>query len=187
MVLSGILAPHGANNFFVTTFVPIVFVAFIIPNRVVFEKVNHNSWIGNTPSSFLVLSYIHLLYFELIMQFLHFQSTPCWILSASQGFQRNCGWNYWLIWLVNVLHLPYHQSTGNKKSQYTRGSVFKFAQYAPGACSQIFNRLNIVEHFAGWKFCSREWSIPMKLLVHTEELCFRSVSLEHAPSQEQNP
>ena len=39
--------------------------------------------------------------------------------------------------------------------QYTQGSVFKFAQFAPGACSQIFNRLNIVEHFAGWKFCSR--------------------------------
>ena len=30
-----------------------------------------------------------------------------------------------------------------------------FAQFAPGACSQIFNLLNIVEHFAGWKFCSR--------------------------------
>ena len=29
------------------------------------------------------------------------------------------------------------------------------AQFAPGACSQIFNRLNIVEHFAFWKFCSR--------------------------------
>ena len=39
--------------------------------------------------------------------------------------------------------------------QYTRGSVFKFAQFAPGVCFQIFNRLNIVEHFAGWKFCSR--------------------------------
>ena len=36
--------------------------------------------------------------------------------------------------------------------QYTRGSVLKFAQFAPGACSQIFNRLNIVEHFAGWKY-----------------------------------
>ena len=33
--------------------------------------------------------------------------------------------------------------------QYTRGSIFKFAQFDPGACSQIFNRLNIVEHFAG--------------------------------------
>ena len=41
------------------------------------------------------------------------------------------------------------------RCQYTRGSVFKFAQFAPGAFSQIFNRLNIVEHFAGWKFCSR--------------------------------
>ena len=44
-----------------------------------------------------------------------------------------------------------------------------------------FNRLNIVEHFAGWKFCSRGWSIPMKSLVHTEELCSWSVPLEHAP------
>ena len=61
--------------------------------------------------------------------------------------------------------------------EYTRGSVFKFAQFAQGACSQIFNRLNIVEHFAGRKFLP---SIPMKSLVHTEELCFRSVPLEHA-------
>ena len=62
-----------------------------------------------------------------------------------------------------------------------RRSVFKFAQFDPGACSQIFNRLNIVEHFAGWKFCSRGRSIPMKSLVHTEELCSRSVPLEHTP------
>ena len=39
-------------------------------------------------------------------QLLHFRSTPCWILSTSQGFQRNCGWKYWLIWLINVLHFP---------------------------------------------------------------------------------
>ena len=39
-------------------------------------------------------------------QLLHFRSTPCSIFSTSQGFQRNCGWKYWLIWLVNVLHLP---------------------------------------------------------------------------------
>ena len=30
--------------------------------------------------------------------------------------------------------------------QYTRGSVFKFAQFALVACSQIFNQLNIVGH-----------------------------------------
>ena len=65
--------------------------------------------------------------------------------------------------------------------RYTRGSVFKFTQFAPGACFQIFNRLNTVEHFAGWKFCSRGWSMPMKGLVHTEELCSRSVPLENAP------
>ena len=77
--------------------------------------------------------------------------------------------------------LPEHAPGSFCMCQYTRGSVFKFAQFAPGACSQIFNRLNIVEHFAGWKFCSRGWSIPMKSLVHTEELCSRSVPLEHAP------
>ena len=65
--------------------------------------------------------------------------------------------------------------------QYTWGSVFMFAQFALGACSQIFNRLNIVEHFAGWKFCSQGWRIPMKSLVHMKELCSRSVPLEHAP------
>ena len=77
--------------------------------------------------------------------------------------------------------LPEHARGSFCTCQYTRGSVFKFAQFAPGACSQIFNRLNIVEHFAGWKFCSRGWSIPMKSLVHTGELCSRSVPLEHDP------
>ena len=77
--------------------------------------------------------------------------------------------------------LPEHAPGSFCTCQYTRGSVFKFAQFAPGACSQIFNRLNIVEHFVGWKFCSRGWSIPMKSLVHTEELCSRSLPLEHAP------
>ena len=37
----------------------------------------------------------------------------------------------------------------------TRGSVFKFAQFAPEACSITFNLLSIVEHFAWWEFCSR--------------------------------
>ena len=77
--------------------------------------------------------------------------------------------------------LPEHAPVSFCMCQYTRGSVFKFTQFAPRACSQIFNRLNIVEHFAGWKFCSRGRSIPMKSLVHTEELCSQSVPLEHAP------
>ena len=63
--------------------------------------------------------------------------------------------------------LPEHAPGSFCTCQYTRRSVFKFAQFAPGACSQIFNRLNIVGHFAGWKFCSRGWIIPMNLLVHT--------------------
>ena len=46
----------------------------------------------------------------------------------------------------------------------------------------IFNLLNIVEHFAGWKFCSQGWSTPMKSLVHTEELCSRSMLREQNPS-----
>ena len=75
--------------------------------------------------------------------------------------------------------LPEHAPGSFCTCQYTRGSVFKFAQFAPGAFSQIFNRLNIVEHFAGWKFCSWGWSVPMKSLVHTEKLCSRSVPLEH--------
>ena len=63
--------------------------------------------------------------------------------------------------------LPEHAPGSFCTCQYTRGSVFKFAQFAPWGCSQIFNLLNIVEHFAGWKFCSRGWSISMKSLVHT--------------------
>ena len=31
-----------------------------------------------------------------------------------------------------------------------------------------------MEHFAGWKFCSRGCSIPMESLIYTEELCSRS-------------
>ena len=50
-----------------------------------------------------------------------------------------------------------------------------------GASSLVCTGLNVVEHFAGWKFCSREWILPMKSLVHTEELCSRSVRLEQNP------
>ena len=51
--------------------------------------------------------------------------------------------------------LPEHGPISFCTCQYTHGGVFKFAQFAPKAGSQIFNRLNIVEHFARWKFCSR--------------------------------
>ena len=47
-------------------------------------------------------------------------------------------------------------------------------------CAGLLERVNIVEHFAGWKFCSRGCSIHMKSLVHTEELCSRIVPLEYA-------
>ena len=70
------------------------------------------------------------------------------------------------------------------QDDFARVSTHGGALFAPGACnfcSQVFNRLNIVEYFAGWKFCSRGWSIPMKSLVHTEELCSWSVPLELAP------
>ena len=56
------------------------------------------------------------------------------------------------------------------QDHFARVSTHEGALFAPGACSQVFNRLNIVEYFAGWKFCSRGLSIPMKSLVHT--LCF---------------
>jgi len=67
------------------------------------------------------------------------------------------------------------------QDHFARVSTHEGVLFAPGACSQVFNQLNIVEHFAGWKFCSRGCSIPMKSLVHTKELCSRSVPLEHAP------
>ena len=41
------------------------------------------------------------------------------------------------------------------QDDFARVSTHEGALFAPGACSQVFNRLNIVEHFAGWKFCSR--------------------------------
>ena len=77
--------------------------------------------------------------------------------------------------------LPEHAPVSFCTCNYTRGSVFKFAQFAPGVCSQIFNRLHILKHFAKLKLCPRGWSIPMKSLVHTEEPCSRSVPLEPAP------
>ena len=43
--------------------------------------------------------------------------------------------------------------------QYTRGSVFKFAQFAPG---EIFNRSNIVEH----SFCGVEILLPRMKYTH---------------------
>ena len=78
--------------------------------------------------------------------------------------------------------LPEHAPGSFCTCQYTQGSIFKFAQFPPGACSQTFNLLNIVEHFAGWKFCSRGWSIPMKSLIHTEDLCSWSMLEEQNSS-----
>ena len=89
--------------------------------------------------------------------------------------------------LVTLLYADTHEGCGSRsmlQAYFARVSTHEgalFAQFAPVACSQIFNLLNIVEHFAGWKFCSRGWSTPRKSLVHTEELCSRSVPLEHAP------
>ena len=71
------------------------------------------------------------------------------------------------------------------QDDFARVSTHEGALFAPGACnfcSQVFNRLNIVEYFAGWKFCSRGWSIPMKSLIHTEDLCSWSMPLEQNPS-----
>ena len=66
-------------------------------------------------------------------------------------------------------------SRSKLQDHFARVSTHEGALFAPGVCSQVFSRLNIVEHFVGWKFCSRGWSMPMKSLVHTEELCSRSV------------
>ena len=41
------------------------------------------------------------------------------------------------------------------QDHFARVSTHEEALFSPGACSQVFNRLNIVEYFAGWKFCSR--------------------------------
>ena len=41
-------------------------------------------------------------------------------------------------------------AAGNRA--YTHEGVDeKFFQFAPGSCFKIFNQLNTVEHFAGWK------------------------------------
>ena len=126
-----------------------------------------------TSGPYLTAQFLELLHLSFLLQSLHFSVTRRHISLTSN-------WRP-----LRPIHtrgfLPEHAPGSFCTCQYTRGSIFKFAQFAPGACSQIFNRLNIVEHFAGWKFCSRRWSIPMKSLVHTEKLWSRSVPLEHAP------
>ena len=61
----------------------------------------------------------------------------------------------WLKILANLISYCLTFPVLIRAQQKVSVSVFKFAKFAPGACSQIFNCLNIVEHFAGWKFCSR--------------------------------
>ena len=97
-------------------------------------------------------------------------TSDCWIKNHSKK--------------VTLIKADTHEefcSRGMLQDHFAHISTHEGALFAPGACSQVFNQLNIVEHFAGWKFCSWGWSIPMKSLVHTEELCSRSVPLEHAP------
>ena len=57
---------------------------------------------------------------------------------------------------ARLVHTGEHKVRACSIFWYTRGSVFKFVQFAPGSFFQIFNRFNAVEHFAGWKFCSHE-------------------------------
>ena len=100
---------------------------------------------------------------------------------ASRFFVRIFVHDLWKTWTFKADTHEGFCSRSMLQSHFARVSTHEGALFAPGACSQIFNRLNIVEHFAGWKFCSRGSSIPMKSLVHTRELCSRSVPLEHAP------
>ena len=67
----------------------------------------------------------------------------------------------WLFWIVDrkrapeyyifllILGIVFEKLKGNKNKGTHEKPFFKFAQFAPGACSQIFNGLNIVEHFVG--------------------------------------
>ena len=78
-------------------------------------------------------------------------------------------------WLMfNICPLIHPQLKG-------QGCIFNFAQFDPGTCSLIIKWFNIMEHFAGWKFCFRGSIIPMKFSKHMKELCFRSMPLEQAP------
>ena len=110
------------------------------------------------------------------------QTSPISSVARGKGTTKEIG-DVWT--QANSLKADTHEgfcSRSMLQYHFARVSTHEGALFAPGACSQVFNRLNIVEHFAGWKFCSRGWSIPMKSLVHTEELCSRSVPLEQNPS-----
>ena len=112
--------------------------------------------------------------------------------------QRRLGFDFVIItfsqidrqWFLRPIHTRGFASGASSSltlhvSVHTRGR-FQVCSICPGNSSQIFNRLNIVEHFVGWKFCSRGWSIPMKSLVHMEELnCSRACPWSML--REQNP
>ena len=68
-------------------------------------------------------------------------------------------------------------------SRSTFQALFARVSTHEGAFSSSFNLPR--EHFAGWKFCSRGWSVPMKSLVHSETLlpeCAWSMLREQNPS-----
>ena len=70
------------------------------------------------------------------------------------------------------------------QDHFARVSTHEGALFAPEACSQVFSRLSIVEHFAEWKFCSRGSSIPMESLANRRSVpektprVYRPLSLE---------
>ena len=57
---------------------------------------------------------------------------------------------------LSVLKADTHEgfcSRSMLQNHFARVGTHEGALFAPGACSKVFNQLNIVEHFAGWKFC----------------------------------
>ena len=53
---------------------------------------------------------------------------------------------------VNIIKADTHEgfcSRSMLQDHFARVSTHEGALFAPGACSQVFNRLNIVEHFCG--------------------------------------
>ena len=83
------------------------------------------------------------------------QTSPVSSVARGKGTTKEIG-DVWT--QANSLKADTHEgfcSRSMLQYHFARVSTHEGALFAPGACSQIFNRLNIVEHFAGWKFCSR--------------------------------
>jgi len=77
---------------------------------------------------------------------------------------------------ARLVHTGEHKVRACSIFWYTRGSVFKFVQLPRDLSSKYLTGLML------WSILQGGNSAPMKSLVHTEELCFKSGALDQNPA-----